>query len=106
MSDQIHSKDRELSLGNISGGRVEAENDSDACKMQGKGWLKGILPMAICCAAPLLLVSAIALFGISLGTLANGFLSLAVLLACPVGMYLMMRMMTKQNAGKAKDGDY
>jgi hypothetical protein len=96
MSDQIQSKNRELSSGNISSVRVEAADDSHACKMRGKGWLRGFIPMAVCCAAPLLLVGAIALFGISLGALANGFLSLAVLLACPVGMYLMMRMMTKQ----------
>ena len=66
------------------------------CQMQGKGWLKGGLIMAVCCAAPLLLVGAIALFGISLGALASDFLSLAALLACPVGMYLMMRMMMKK----------
>jgi hypothetical protein len=73
--------------------------------MSQKGWLKGPFAMAICCAAPLLLVAAVTLFGISLGELASGFLSLAALVACPVGMYLMMRMMAKQNAGKAKDGD-
>jgi multisubunit Na+/H+ antiporter MnhG subunit len=50
--------------------------------------------MAICCAAPVLLIAAVTLFGISLGALASSFLSLATLLACPVGMYLMMRMMT------------
>ena len=52
--------------------------------------------MAICCGAPLLLIAAFALFGISLGALASGFFSLAALLACPVGMYLMMRMMAKE----------
>jgi hypothetical protein len=70
-----------------------------------KSWLTGPFGMAICCAAPLLLVAAVTLFGISLGALASGFLSLAVLVACPVGMYLMMRMMAKQNAGRAKDGE-
>jgi hypothetical protein len=63
--------------------------------MHGTDWLKGGLTMAICCAAPLLLVAAIALFGLSLGALASGALSLAALLACPVGMFLMMRMMMK-----------
>ncbi len=66
------------------------------CSMEKKGWLKGGLTMAICCAAPLLLIAAITLFGISLGALASGFLSIAALLACPVGMYLMMRMMMKE----------
>jgi len=61
-----------------------------------KEWtLKGMLMMALCCGGPLLLVAAISLFGVSLGALASGALSLAVILACPVGMYLMMRMMMK-----------
>ena len=51
--------------------------------------------MALCCGAPLLLVAAVTLFGISLGTIASRALSLAVVLACPLGMYFMMRMMTK-----------
>ena len=67
-----------------------------ACQMHGKGWLKGGLTMAICCAAPLLLVAAIAFFGLSLGAITSGAFSLAALLACPVGMFLMMRMMNKK----------
>jgi hypothetical protein len=78
---------------------------SESCSMGQKGWLKGPLGMAIWCGAPLLLVAAVSFFGLSLGAIASGALSVAVLLACPVGMYLMMRMMTKQNAGKAKDGE-
>lgn len=66
-----------------------------ACQMKRTGWLKGGLAMAICCSAPLLLVGAIAFFGLSLGAIASGALSLAALLACPVGMFLMMRMMMK-----------
>src|SRR5437868_3006832 len=61
------------------------------CPMQGKAWLKGTLGMAICCAAPLVLMAAIAFFGLSLGAIASGTLSLMALLACPVGMLLMMR---------------
>ncbi len=60
--------------------------------MQGKGWLKGGITMAICCAVPLLLIAAVTVLGISIGALASGFLRLVALLACPVGMYLMMRM--------------
>ena len=63
--------------------------------MQGKSWIKGTLGMAICCAAPLLLVAAIAFFGLSLGAIASGALSLMALLVCPVGMFLMMRTMVK-----------
>lgn len=71
---------------------------SEACSITAgnKSWLRGMLPMAICCGAPLLLVGAIALFGLSLGAVASGFLSLAAVLACPLGMYFMMRMMMKQ----------
>ena len=73
-----------------------AEGDSATCPMQGKGWLNGTLGMAICCAAPLLLVAAISFFGLSLGAITSGALSLVALLACPVGMFLMMRMMSKK----------
>lgn len=74
---------------------VKTEEGSAACPMQGRGWLKGSLGMAICCAAPLLVFAAIAFFGLSLGAIASGALSLVALLACPVGMFLMMRMMMK-----------
>jgi hypothetical protein len=73
---------------------VPSENAA-ACQMHGKDWLKGGLTMAICCAAPLLLVAAIAFFGLSLGALAIGALSLATILACPIGMFMMMRMVMK-----------
>jgi len=96
MSNQNVLEEKVLSQGKASSAEVESDNDSTACKMQGKGWLKGVLPMTICCAAPLLLVGAIALFGISLGALVGGFLNVAALLACPVGVYLMMRMMSKE----------
>jgi len=92
MSNEIRSGEKDLSSGNPSGAAVEAEG-GPVCKMQGKGWLKGPLGMAICCGAPLLLVAAISFFGLSLGAIASGALSLAAVLACPVGMYLMMRMM-------------
>jgi len=35
------------------------------------------------------------LFGLSLGALAGGAMSLVAVLACPVGMFLMMRLMMK-----------
>ena len=72
---------------------VKVENGSAPCSMHGKDWLKPGLAMAVCCAAPLLLVAAIAIFGLSLGAIASGALSLAALLACPIGMFLMVRMM-------------
>lgn len=92
MSNEIGlKKEKESSQG--ASGVVAPDESGSPCQMRGKDWLKGGLTMAICCAAPLLLVAAITLFGISLGALVSGSLSLAALLACPVGMYLMMRMM-------------
>ncbi len=72
---------------------VGATERIEVCSMEKKGWLKGPLGMAICCGAPLLLVAAISLFGMSLGAIASGALSLAAVLACPLGMWIMMRMM-------------
>ena len=93
MSKQILLADEKVRAENPTEGTMKTEDGPDACPMQGKGWLKGTLGMAICCAAPLLLVAAIAFFGLSLGAIASGALSLVALLACPVGMFLMMRMM-------------
>ena len=97
MSDQILLEKEKVGAETPTGVAVKTEDGSAACPMQGKGWLKGALGMAICCAAPLLLFAAIAFFGLSLGALASGALSLVALLACPVGMFLMMRMMMKGN---------
>ena len=94
MSNQVGlGKEKEDSQ-SLSGAVAPAESGS-ACHMQGKDWLKGGLTMALCCAAPLLLVAAIAFFGFSLGAIASGALSFVALLACPVGMFLMMRLMIK-----------
>ena len=96
MSNEIHLRDEDLNSVNPAGSEPEAKNSSTVCNAQRQGWLKGGLSMAICCAAPLLIVGAITLFGISLGAVVGGFVNVAALLACPVGMYLMMRMMTKE----------
>ena len=63
------------------------------CSLQGKRLL-GAFRMAICCAVPLLLVGVVVAFGLSLGAIASGALTLIALLACSVVMFLMMRMMT------------
>ena len=94
MSDQVLSEEKKIPAED-SPGVGKTENTSAVCPIQGKGWLKGSLGMAICCGAPILLVAAISFFGLSLGALASGALSLAAVLACPVGMFLMMRMMMK-----------
>lgn len=95
MSKQILLEDENVRAENATGVVVKTEAGPAACPIQGKGWLKGTLGMAICCGAPLLLVAAISFFGLSLGAIASGTLSLVALLACPVGMFLMMRMMMK-----------
>ena len=94
MSDII-AEEQKVIAENSTAAAVKPEHGSVACPMQGKSWVKGALGMAVCCAAPLLLFAAIALFGLSLGALASGALSLVALLACPIGMFLMMRMMMK-----------
>jgi hypothetical protein len=97
MSDQILAHEEQKGVAeNSTTVAGKGEGGTITCPMQGKGWLKGTLGMAICCAAPLLLVAAIAFFGLSLGAIASGAFSLAVVLACPVGMFLMMRMMNKK----------
>jgi len=93
MSGQIVLEEDKMPAENPTGVAVKSEDGSAACPMQGKGWLKGPLGMAICCGGPLLLVAAISFFGLSLGAIASGALSLAVVLACPLGMWIMMRMM-------------
>jgi hypothetical protein len=93
MADQILLEKEKMAAENAAGAAVKSEDGSAVCPMQGKGWFKGALGMAICCGAPLLLFAAIAFFGLSLGAIASGALSIVALLACPVGMFLMMRMM-------------
>ena len=94
MSDQSLTEEKTVPAEN-SKAVEKTKNKPAACTIQGKGWLKGPLGMAICCGAPILFIAAISFFGLSLGVIANGALSLAALLACPVGMFLMMRMMMK-----------
>ena len=92
MSDQIELKEKTEAV-QVSSGAAEGRT---AAQSQRKGWLKGPLGMAICCGAPLLLLLAIPFLGSIFGSLAavaSGLLSVAAVLACPLGMYLMMRMM-------------
>jgi hypothetical protein len=95
MSDHVPLKEEVERPGTLYREVVEAKGAGGVIQQQNKGWLKRMLP-AICCGAPLLLVAAVSLFGLSLGAIASGFLSLAAVLACPLGMYLMMRMMNKK----------
>jgi len=95
MSDRIFLEEEKMPAESFTGVGVRTEDGSAACPIQRRGWLKGPLGMVICCSAPLLLIAVISFFGFSLGAIASGALSLVALLACPVGMFLMMRMMMK-----------
>jgi hypothetical protein len=95
MLDQIALENQGSAAGNPAGVAVKSESGSAACPMQGKGWFKGALGTAICCGVPILLIAAISFFGLSLGAITSGAHSVVALLACPLGMFLMMRMMMK-----------
>ena len=96
MSDQIQLHERTEGQQNPSVGGVGAVEGPEGSQEQKKWTLKGMLMMALCCGAPLLLILAISLFGISLVGATGTLLPYLVLLACPVGMYFMMRMMNKK----------
>ena len=66
MSDQIVLEKEDSPAENSSGAGVKTESRSACCSMQGKGWFKGALGMAICCAAPILLFAALSFSGLSL----------------------------------------
>jgi uncharacterized integral membrane protein len=93
MSDQVQSEVNDK-VPQVSSDQISAAGEPEA--VEKKGTLKGMLMMVICCAVPLLLLAAIPFLGVAFGSLAavgSGLLSVVVLLACPVGMFLMMRMM-------------
>ena len=64
--------------------------------------------MAACCGGMLLLLPALGLVSAGgLAAVAGSALSVVAVLACPLGMYLMMRMMMRQekHAGQRRDAD-
>ena len=63
MSDRTLLEEERRREENSTGVAVKTDDGSAACPMQGKGWFKGALGMAICCGAPLLLIAAISFFG-------------------------------------------
>jgi hypothetical protein len=83
------------------GGRTAAsEGGSDmmACGMDGKG-LKGLFLTVACCAVPLILLLALPVLGTSLGGRIAPVVNTLAVLACPVGMALMMWIMRGRRAG-------
>ena len=77
----------------------ECRSGMMACGMGHKG-LKGLLLMAACCGAPLLLFLALPVLGSALGGAVTAVVPVLGALACPVGMALMMWLMMRgQQAG-------
>ena len=82
-----------LSTDNRSpGDRTEAPTSRGgmmACGMGRKG-LKGMWMMVVCCGAPLILILLLTVLDSTLGGLGTSVVSTLALLACPVGIGLMM----------------
>ncbi|MGH2610308.1 MAG: DUF2933 domain-containing protein, partial [Tepidiformaceae bacterium] len=76
-----------------------------ATAVAAKGWSwKQALKMAACCGAPMLALVVLAGGGALLGA-AGAVLPLLAALACPLGMFFMMRAMWKGHQQPPKDND-
>ena len=92
------------SAGNPSSGDPTAASECRSGMMgcgMGKKGLKGMLLMAACCGAPVLLLLALPLMGSALGAIGTSALKVLALLACPVGMGFMMWMMLRGQQAEA-----
>jgi len=72
---------------------------------QKKGGISGLLKMAGCCGGMLLLLPALGLVNLGgLAAVGGSLLSIVAVLACPIGMYFMMRgmMKPKQHGGQGQ----
>lgn len=67
----------------------------------GHQGLKGLLLMAICCGVPLLLFLVFPVFGMALGGRGSSVVNVLALLACPLGMGLMMWFMMRTQQATA-----
>lgn len=75
-------------------------NNSNNHHGNKKGFLKHGLGMMVCCLLPILLVALVPLLGIQGG----GIISALAVLACPIGMGIMMFTMSRSNNGGSCHG--
>ncbi len=79
---------------------------TEARAPQKKGGIGGFWKMAACCGGRLLLLPALGLVNLGgLAAVGGSLLSIAAVLACPIGMYFMMRGMMKPNKHAGHEPD-
>lgn len=101
MADTETKRAEVLVEGSTGGSRgVESTETSPA---QSKWSLKRLLGLGACCAAPLLAGAVLAGGGGALLGAAGAALPFLAALACPLGMYFMMRSMSKMGQENSDD---
>jgi len=73
-----------------------------------KGGLRSLLKLGACCAAPILALAILVPFlrggDTGLTAIGGNLLYFGALLACPIGMYFMMRNMGRMQQGEKEEG--
>ncbi len=84
--------------------RVSDSESADKVSASPRWSLKRLLGLGACCAAPLLAGIILAGGGGALLGAAGALLPVLAALACPLGMYFMMRSMSKKDRSGNPDG--
>ncbi len=87
---------------------TEIEQHGGAVEKTPQQRWKGLLKMGVCCGLPILALVVLAGGGGAVLGAAGAFLPALAMLACPLGMYFMMRSMSKtgdKGDSKDKEGD-